>query len=169
MLMLPAADCVACHTPAWYMSRAQSLLALPCGQQLSSVSNRQLSCCCRYCLAHTKSVRSAVAAACCHPIKHTVPLCWAQNKPCSSRWQLDIQFNYMVLCRCKNVHDEGFAGLASLTGLTALDVSECATLSDVGLGALVDKLVGLQELNLHGCIHVTDAGERSVKMGTWKL
>eukprot|EP00891_Asterochloris_glomerata_P003360 jgi/Astpho2/3360/Aster-x0157 len=62
------------------------------------------------------------------------------------------------ISRCKNVHDEGFAGLASLTGLTALDVSECATLSDVGLGALVDKLVGLRELNLHGCIHVTDAG-----------
>ena len=70
---------------------------------------------------------------------------------------------YVVLCRCKNVHDEGFAGLASLTGLTALDVSECATLSDVGLGALVDKLVGLRELNLHGCIHVTDAGKCSVK------
>ena len=88
-------------------------------------------------------------------------------EPCSCCcWQLDIQFSYMVLCRCKNVHDEGFAGLASLTGLTALDVSECATLSDVGLGALVDKLVGLQELNLHGCIHVTDAGERSIKMGT---
>ena len=61
------------------------------------------------------------------------------------------------------MHDEGFAGLASLTGLTALDVSECATLSDVGLGALVDKLVGLQELNLHGCIHITDAGMCSAK------
>ena len=94
----------------------------------------------------------------------------AQNKPCSSCcWQLDIHLSHAVLCRCKNVHDEGFAGLATLTGLTALDVSECATLSDVGLGALVDKLVGLQELNLHGCIHVTDAGECSRQEGGLNL
>ena len=143
------------------------LLAQIHGQLLSNVSNSQLSCYCRRCLALTslpKVLRQLLTAI------SSITRCTftgPSQKPCSSRcWQPDIPLNHVVLCRCKNVNDEGFAGLASLTGLTALDVSECATLSDVGLGALVDKLVGLQELNLQGCIHITDAGECSVKKGS---
>lgn len=62
------------------------------------------------------------------------------------------------MCRSAGVTDQGITSLSRLTSLVSLDLSDCCSMGDPSLMALSRGLPHLQELSLHNCTHLTDAG-----------
>lgn len=67
-----------------------------------------------------------------------------------------LNLKFLSFCECQNITDAATSFFADLTNIHFVSLRETGKLTDVGVSNLI-KLTNLQQLDLKGCIHITNA------------